>query len=244
MEYHASAMEYWYRGRLGRHLFAMERAQLEVLLPRIFGDYLLHIGGPCDLSAVASCPVTHHVNFSPDSFCHRDTNHVRVDFNDLPIVPGSLDVAVIMHLLEFLTHPQQFIAELFQAMQPNGQVIIIGFNAMSLWGLLRWRLPRDLQPWSGKFLTAGRTKRLLRASGFDIISSKTLCFRPPVKEQVKWQKLLFMEPVGQFLLPSCGAVYCIVAKKRELSMTPLRTTLWSRKANSNRIIQATTRGSF
>ena len=56
------------------------------------------------------------------------------DFTELPFATQSLDLVVMPHVLEFSAEPHQVLREVERVLIPEGQVIICGFNPISMWG--------------------------------------------------------------------------------------------------------------
>ncbi|MFI0460131.1 MAG: class I SAM-dependent methyltransferase, partial [Candidatus Thiodiazotropha endolucinida] len=59
--------------------------------------------------------------------------------------------------------------------------------------------------------------------GFELEEVVYLHFRPPVSNSPIMQRLAFMERLGESVYPLFGGVYVILAVKREVTMTPLRS---------------------
>ena len=242
MDYRQSAMDLWYRKMPGSALVDMEREQLEGLLSHIFGDHLLQIGGPSDMSLVSASPIGHKLSLGLQSAAPSNVSFIQANFLEFPIMPNSMDVVVLAHLLEFIEDPQAVLQEIHHALVPNGQLIVVGFNPWSLWNVLRLKKNKCECPWDGKFWSPAQVKRWLRAMGYSIVTSKTLCFRPPMSDYQWYKRLLYLEAVGQLCAPGCGAVYLIAAQKKVVGMTPLKVNGWSKKyAVNNGYVEPTTR---
>ena len=82
----------------------------------------------------------------------------RSDLRQLPFASASLDLVVLPHVLEFLPDPHQMLREVERVLIPEGQVVIAGFNPLSLWGLRRYRPAQreGLFPWNGNYLSVLR----------------------------------------------------------------------------------------
>ena len=128
-------MDTWYQQPHFKSLIQVERAQLDRILSHILGEHLVQLGGPNEFSLVS--PIRHKVyitknNSQPVIFSQEN---IKGDVSLLPLLPGSIDVMLAIHVLEFIQNPQEFLEEIYQALAPNGQLILLGFNPFSLWGL-------------------------------------------------------------------------------------------------------------
>ena len=54
--------------------------------------------------------------------------------DELPLAPKSVDVIILVHVLEFIPSPPVLLREVYQALAPGGQLIIVNLNPWSLWG--------------------------------------------------------------------------------------------------------------
>jgi hypothetical protein len=111
---------------------------------------------------------------------------------------------------------------------PEGRLVIVGFNPMSLWAL-RQRLGRtghslrmgdeDLfLPSAGEFIGYWRLRDWLRLLSFEIEIGKFGCYRPPWSSEKWLDRFGWMEGVGERWWPVLGAVYFLVAVRRVRGM--------------------------
>jgi SAM-dependent methyltransferase len=57
------------------------------------------------------------------------------DVDALPFPANSIDLVLMPHTLDFARDPHATVAEVERVLRPEGRVVIVGFNPMSLWGL-------------------------------------------------------------------------------------------------------------
>jgi ubiquinone/menaquinone biosynthesis C-methylase UbiE len=100
-----------------------------------------------------------------------DSGQVDVfcDFRQLPFAAHSIDLVVMPHVLEFRADPHQILREVERVLIPEGEVLITGFNPISIWGLRR-ALPNcpGHFPWNGHYLSVRRLKDWLQLLGFEV----------------------------------------------------------------------------
>ena len=137
----------------------------------------------------------------------------------MPLATGSIDLVVLPHVLEFNAHPHQILREAARVLMPDGQIVISGFNPLSLWGGRRaLRLGRNEYPWCGRFIGLLRLKDWLQLLSFELNGGRFGCYAPPFA-QTKWLvRSAFMEKAGERWWPIAGGVYVVRAVKRTVGM--------------------------
>ena len=223
-----SALNVWYRSTVGGLLLTEIKARLDVILPRLFGYYALQIGnlaGSIDLLASSRIK---------QRFC-LDINAGSVELlakvDDLPFQQDSLDLILLMHSLDFAEDPHRILREVDRTLIPEGHVVIVGFNPVSLFGL--WRITpgrKKRVPWCGRFYSCSRLRDWLSLLGFDALASSNLGFRPPIQHMGLQQRLEFLETAGDRYLPYFGGIHVILAQKKVATLTPIKPRWRPRKS--------------
>jgi SAM-dependent methyltransferase len=147
----------------------------------------------------------------------------------LPVATDSVDAVFLPHTLEFAAAPHQVLREAERVLIPEGRVVVIGFNALSLWGLRRV-IPgaRGRVPWCAGFLTSFRVADWLSLLGFDVEMQEMMMFRPPWRRALGRQQSM-LDSLGGRFWPMLGGVYAIRAVKRVSTLTPLRPSWQTRR---------------
>jgi SAM-dependent methyltransferase len=141
----------------------------------------------------------------------------------MPIAPDSVDALLLYHALECATDPHQVLRESERILLPEGNIVILGFNPISLWGLSRLlRFRSKKVPWSCRILTTRRIKDWLALLGFEVTLSRQFLFLPPVHSQRITSRLQFLEKWGARLWPYLGNVYILTARKKVSTLTPIK----------------------
>lgn len=212
-------MRRWYELPLGQRLLASEQRCLEDILPNLFGYHLLQVGAMAG-GILSASRVLHRavmaVGEEPDSAQAA----LRGDPGRLPISGDSIDALVLYHTLDFASDPHQVLREAERVLVAEGSLVIVGFNPWSLWGLWHGLMRRrgGGVPWCGRFVGLPRLRDWLSLLGFEVLSSGQLFQRPPLQRPALLERLAFME--GSRLLP--GGVYVLVARKKVITMTPVK----------------------
>lgn len=215
------AIRPWYDSLLGELVCYQEACELDKMLAKCFGFYLLQVGGPYCPRWLEQCPIQQHLWLNPQESKNSVNSTIAADLETLPFSANSLDCVLLPHVLEFTDQPEQVLHELSNVLMPSGNMIIIGFNPHSLWGMQRWRKSKEL-PWNGNFHSIGKVSKWLQQSECEVEEVKTILFRPPWEGMLQKHQCRFLETLGQTCWPSMGGIYIIRAKKRVAAGTPIR----------------------
>jgi SAM-dependent methyltransferase len=221
----------WYRKPLGALLLKAELQAISPIVSNLRGFHWVQLGlllqhhwcsgsliphrmsigfNPHHQSGLINTTVSEH----PALFCRCDL---------LPFCSDSIDAVILPHVLEFITDPLDVLQEAWRILVPEGHLIILSFNAHSLWGLKRiFSFKQPMPPWNGRFQKSVWIQECLTDLGCEIVLKKTLFFRPPVQSESLLKKLSFMEQLGEHTWPGGGGVLAIVAKKKLVTVTPIK----------------------
>jgi SAM-dependent methyltransferase len=168
---------------------------------------------------------------------------VRSIPEELPLDTKSADVMILPHTLDFCDDPHQVLREVSRVLRPEGHVVILGFNPMSLWGFRRLvaRRPRAA-PWCGKFFRLARIKDWLALLDFETTHGMMLYYRPPLHNEGFMHRLHFLDKMGDRWWPMMAGVYLVVAKKRVVGVTPLPLSWKTKHAVAAGVAQPAARG--
>ncbi len=142
-----------------------------------------------------------------------------------------MDTLVLVHCLEFGTDPHALLREAVRVLAPEGHLLILAFNPMSLWGIGRMVAPLAGlgRPWAGHYYTALRLRDWCRLLGLEHREQRRLFFRPPIPHPGLQQRLAGLERVGSALWPMLGGVNLCVSRKRVPRAIPMGALLRRQK---------------
>lgn len=218
------ALRAWFDSPAGRRLLEEEgRLIAEMSSSGVFGYHLVQLQ---DLGHGAEvyrdCLVSHRTVLDQDPSSGAPVSGISCH-EHLPLQSDSVDVFVLPHTLDFSVDPHQVLREVDRVLIPEGRVLIVGFNPLSLWGLwrlmLRWR--GDV-PWCGHFLSYRRVCDWLGLLGMDVERTDVCAFSPPVKRDSWHQRLNILERLGRKVWPMLAGVYVVRAVKRVSTVRPIR----------------------
>ena len=221
-----AALADWFARPLGQQALRTEGAMLDELLPGLFGYHLIQLSvqpAPLYQSSQIQHKMAVSLSAGPDAGpgAGPDAGIVASPAS-LPFESGSVDLVILHHLLDFIESPIDVLREISRVTISMGNLIVIGFNPLSLWGA--WRLfgrLRGRMPWAGRFIRPGRLMEWLNLLDFKIDRAQYALYGPPVAR--------FAGGVGNYAgglsrhanLPT-GAIYVIAARKQVAAMTPMK----------------------
>lgn len=210
----------WYQSPLGDYLLDDIKNRLDQVLATSFGYYALSVG--CEnLSQrlLSQCRVKKHFRIG-----HGDENlDVKINSTALPIANDSTDLVILIHALSQSSDPHGILREVNRILIPDGKLIIIDFNPISLWGLRHlFQSWLDNAPWAGHYYTAHRLKDWARLLGFDQLHH----FRSGYVLPLNYQKLInrsrIFSKFSERWLTFSAAVNVLVFEKNTIPLTPVR----------------------
>ena len=226
---------------LGQSLFEAEQALLSRLLARHFGKHALVLGAPYQLDLLKLIPIPCHSLVSPLAHHEKNAGYIEADFQELPLLTGSIDLVVLPHTLELIDHPRQLLTEACRIVKPEGLIVICGFNRYSAFGIKKMLSRHRSIPWSLNFIHMREVKNWLRLSDFELEQQQSALFRPPLNNKIFYQKLQFMEMLGSKCFPLLGGVYVLLARAKVIPLTPIKLK-WKQQLSG--IQMPTTRTSY
>lgn len=213
------ALERWFATAQGRYVLDWEQTSLDQTVSNLFGYFALQVGlSGIDFLRANRIPwrVSAGLEGRPG---------VVADAHELPFAAESLDLVVLPHLLECSSEPHQILREAERVLRPEGELIVTGFNPISLWGVRKLFGGAGVAPWNAEFVSVLRMKDWLEILNFEILGGHFGCYRPPFEAEKWLARLQFLEAIGERWWPVAGAVYLMQAKKRVAGMriiTPAR----------------------
>lgn len=227
-------MDQWYQSVLGRALIDEEANHIIPLTtfqkPKSLRCIQL-------LGAQYACSVESIWHFERivlvQKHCRYDGRRLSVELFFPLLKPCSVDFFLMVHVLEFIDNPFEFLESLEKALTSEGHLMIVCFNPYSLWRVMAvlGKLPVFFSSihWRSK----RQAKHLLVRSGFEVKSCFTGFFRPPFSQKKSLRRWFWLEKYG-FPGDFYGAFYGILVKKRAASGTIVRRDAFKLKTVTNR----------
>ncbi len=216
-----AALRDWFSTPAGMRLAVMERRMIMRLSQDIFGYQAIQVHDfGVGENLLEDCPVKQHWMLDLGASEHSALLAIG---EQLPVATDSVDLVLLPHSLDFAIDPYSVVREVERVLIPEGRVLIVGFNPISLWGLyrlvLRWQ---HKVPWCGHFVSYRRVVDWLALLGFDVEQSDVAAFSPPFKRDSWAQKMNWFEKLGRRVWPMFAGIYAIRAVKRVSTVRPIK----------------------
>lgn len=215
---------------LGETFLTSEAEIIHSLIPTLFGYHLLLLGEAAFLNSLSKSPIQHAICIQPLVEPETSKAEIREKVSaliaredKLPIQTDAIDLIYLPHCLEFVVNPHEVLRESYRTLVPEGHLIVSCFNPWSLWGFCRRFFSfRKKVPWNGQFISVLRLKDWLALLGFDVVQCVPFFFRPPINHLGILKRLKWLETVGRWCWPFGSGAYVVLARKRTLTLTPIR----------------------
>ncbi|MBU2113525.1 MAG: methyltransferase domain-containing protein [Gammaproteobacteria bacterium] len=206
----------WRQFNQGEALAKAIALQLTPWWQQIFGYYLLKVG---DLSCqidTTGCKIQQHINVG----LQGAELMLKAQPDALPVADNSIDAVLLSHCLEYAADPHHIVREAHRVLLSDGYLLLSGVNPYSAVGVLKvWPSCRQQYPWLGRFFTASRIKDWLHLVGFEVLAEQRFfcsAMLYDIPDQGRVQQWL------ERYLNYIGSSYLLIARKRELPLTPIR----------------------
>ena len=224
----------WLASPAGQYVMRWETEQLSRLVVDMFGYFALQLGF-LELDALQANRMPHRIRVS-NGRDGREAREAPADdrtdsprapdllvagFEELPLESQSVDLVVLPHQLEFSPAPHQILREADRVLRPEGRLVVVGMNPLSLWGLRQSLSSRPFTPFlppTGQLIGIPRLRDWMKLLSFEIDSGHYGCYAPPCRTQKWLDRMHFLENAGDRWWPICGAVYMVSAVKRVRGM--------------------------
>jgi len=212
----------WYSSGLGQSILGDLEQRLSYCLSDIFGYQGLQIGNLApEREMLERAGLQRRIILDAPG---RPAD-IHADVLDLPIASNSMKLVVFFHTLDFCAKPHQALREADRVLADDGQLIVIGFNPYSTFGLRHlvtgWR---QREPWCGHFYSQSRVSDWLSVLDYRVLHNESLFMRPPVNSVRLLWRLRRLERLQQ-RIGALGGLYIVQARKQTVPMT-LRRQAW------------------
>ena len=213
-----SDMRQWFVTAQGERVLNTQQAVIDQLLSGFFGYHLLQMS--VQSRELFGASQIRHKFAMGDAFL--------AEGEKLPFEDDSLDVILLHHLLDYHSSPQNLLREIARVSLPMGQLVIIGFNPLSWWGM--WKPFAALKgsvPWDANFIRPGRLMDWLNLLNFKIDRAQYCIYGLPMSRKAKGRTPDYSQGLSRNTNWPFGAVYVIVARKQVATMIPIKP-VWNR----------------
>lgn len=211
----------WMRSPAGADLLRTEIERVQAVVGNLFGYHCLQVGDLAGEDLLCTSRILGRIVVDIDGGALRSPYPlVSGAATSLPIESHAVDVVVLPHVLEFESHPHDALREAFRVLVPEGSLLVLGFNPVSVIGLRRvFRYRAADAPWCGTYFGAGRLRDWLALLGFEIIDQRP-CFASAGGARTRHPRV---RSFAEWIPPALASARLIVAKKRVNAMLPVRS---------------------
>ena len=211
----------WLRSPAGVDLLRMEVERVHAAVGNLFGYHCLQVGDLAGADLLSASRILGRTVVDIDGGAPRGPYPlVSGAAASLPVDSHAVDVVVLPHVLEFESRPHEALREASRVLVPEGNLVILGFNPVSVIGLGRvFRYRAAVAPWCGTYFGAGRLRDWLTLLGFDIVDQRP-CFasRPGARPWRPGRRSLV-----EWMPPALASARLVLAKKRVNATLAMRS---------------------
>ena len=239
-----TALRTFWQMPLGKSLLTAEAQLLGEALEDVFGWEFLQVGAwGEDRELLAGCRTRRKIVVAPSAFSGGADIIARP--SALPVARDSVDAVLLPHTLEFASDPYAIVREVDRVLSGEGQLVVLGFQPFSLWGIRARSSGTGFPPGIRRILTAGRVREWLVLLGYEIVATRAYLHctpwgsgapaTPATAEHSPLLQRTWFDP-----LPA-GA-WMLKARKRIRALTPIRPRLREKQpAVIGQLVKPTTR---
>lgn len=231
-----------------QHYLEIEDHHLASLISHYAGRHLLQLN-PHSFSSLSTSPIIHKIIVS--SKCKPIVDKIEYSileslYTHLPFANDSINLILMPHTLETnKATAQAILTEAWRVLAPNGHLIMLGINPISLWGLYRLFSLSKKPTWDGHFHTIQTLCQWIHFLGGEIQHTESFLFRPPLSSLPGlwfFKKLAWLERISPWLIPYMGGIYLIIAEKRIKRLNGLGLVWQFPPVLNNKVLAPNARG--
>ncbi len=234
------ALRAWWRSSLGRALVAAESELLGEALEDVFGWEFLQVGAWGGARELLSGARTRRQTVVAPSALSAGADIIGRP-SQLPVVSDLLDAVLLPHTLEFAADPYAIVREVDRVLVGEGQLLVLGFRPLSLWGLRAAGTRNGFPPGIRRILSERRIREWLVLLGYEVVAARRYLYCNP------WRAGRESGPANAKLLrrgllnPFPAGAYLLKARKRVYTLTPVRPRFKEKPAVLGGLVKPTTR---
>ena len=209
----------WFQTPLGGQVLAAEKSIVEPMIERLFGYHILQIGCNEEYSLIENSPVGNKILFAPS--WRPGSRFPVADNEELPLATDSIDVVIVHHALDFTEDSHRLLREATRVLRPGGQMLIVGFNPISHWGLWKLFKRRTRIPWRGRFISKRRLSDWLMLLNLHIEQVQHGLHFLPLSFSSLLKRANALERFGIRSGNPLGGAYIYLCVKQVVPITPI-----------------------
>jgi len=234
------ALRAWWRSPLGHAVVAAESELLGEALDDVFGWEFLQIGAwGAARELLAGARTRRQTVVAPGTLAAGADIIGRPA--QLPLVSDSVDAVLLPHTLEFAADPYAIVREVDRVLTGEGQLLVLGFRPLSLWGLRARSARRGFPPGLRRVLSERRVREWLVLLGYEVVATRRYLYGNPWRASREAQETHARLLRRGLLNPFPAGAYLLKARKRVYTLTPVRPRFKEKPAVLGGLVKPTTR---
>jgi SAM-dependent methyltransferase len=134
-----------------------------------------------------------------------------VEEDALPLSDASIDLAILVHGIEYSPRPAELINEMRRVLASGGRLVVVAPNRRGLWAR------SDISPFGhGRPYSRGQLRSLFAEAGFEAEAWSTALHVPPAIMRSMPRTARVLEKTGTTGWPAFSGVTCVAARKRTI----------------------------
>lgn len=230
----------WYHTAMGHACWAALQHSLAINGQNMRGEFGVQIGPPYS-GLMSTMPLQNRVLIDPQTTRLGNYAQIAADVDALPLQSDSVSVIVLAHAMEVASDRIQLLKSCWNALSPEGLLLIVSFNPWSFYGLRRLLGDNCDLPWNLALATPPQLCNWLGQVGFVDIKSSSCGFVWPLRSVTWSRRLRWMESMGYMLYPGCGHYCLITARKRVTQAVKVQSAWQSSRPFQSRQTERTAR---
>jgi len=237
----SNALRTFWQMPLGSSLLNAETQLLGEALEDVFGWEFLQVGAWGEgRELLAGCRTRRKILVAPGPGAD-----IIARPSALPIGRDSVDAVLLPHTLEFASDPYAIVREVDRVLSGEGQLVVLGFQPFSLWGIRARSSASGFPPGMRRLLSAGRVREWLVLLGYEIVATRAYLHCTPwgsgaaaTSDSSDDSPLLRRT----WFNPLPAGAWLLKARKRIRALTPIRPRLREKQpAVIGQLVKPTTR---
>jgi SAM-dependent methyltransferase len=221
-------LQHWQDDGLGRALIQAEAQLLATTFDDVFGLELLQLGAWGVGRELLAPARIRRQSVVADPNQRAAGGDIIASLAHLPICNASVDAVLLPHTLEVAADPYAVLREADRVLVAEGQLIVLGFRPMSLWGLRAAASASGFPPGLRRTLSASRVRDWLGLLSYEILGVQPYLYRLPRALRGSADAAIPGILRRGWFYPWPAAGYLIKARKRVYTLTPIRPRLRER----------------
>ena len=132
-----------------------------------------------------------------------------VDASDLPLLESTIDLALVVHGLEFADTPLDTLQEIWRVMAPQGRLLLVVPNRRGLWAA------SEATPFGyGQPFSRGQLAGLLKEAKYSVTQWRSALCLPPLKNPGFLRAAPAIEALAERAFPRLSGVTIVEAMKQ------------------------------